>query len=175
MLLGGGGAIRSLLVVGILLLGMTLSGCERQTPTPRQRALETVARYDHLLAAGFRGAAMDRLIQVADDLQAEDEYIHMSAVGEGGVRMLPLLRQFEYTSVSIEATSALIETREVWDYVQQDITTQQEISVQPGVLYELAWDLEIDDDGSWRVMDVRAITATSTTAPDSAGSELVHP
>lgn len=129
----------------------------------------TVVRYDRLLAEGYRTMDMSRLRQVATELQAEDEYIHMSALGEGGVRLLPLLRSMEFIEVSVEATTARIQTRETWDYRHEDRVSREVLLVQSDLVYTLVWDLVRDDQGRWIVDDVRAIDATSASPPVQLG------
>ena len=125
----------------------------------------TVTRYNRLLSEGYRTMDMSRLREVADELQAEDEYIHMSALGEGGVRLLPVLKDRKFVKVSVEATSASVETLETWDYTHEARDSRKVLLVQKGMVYDMAWDLTLRSNGQWYVTDVRAVSATSTQSP----------
>ena len=174
--------MRSWLTIGALLglsclLLLGLLGCSKPAATSREDEVEAVVtRYDRLLAEGYRTMDMGRLREVAEELQAEDEYVHMSALGEGGVRLLPVLKERKFVKVSVEATSATVETREVWDYTHEARTTRKVLLVQKGMVYDMAWDLALHPDGRWYVVDVRALSTTSTApaqqiATPTPGSE----
>lgn len=150
----------------VLAAALILSGCLASPGlSDADKVRETIRRYDTLLAEGYRTANMTRMREVAEELQAQDEYIHMSSLGEGGVRLLPELKDLEFTKVSVEGTKAVAETRETWDYRHESLVTKKVVFVQEGLVYELAWDLAKHDDGSWFVSDVRAISETRTVDP----------
>ena len=130
----------------------------------------TIQRYNQLLIEGYRSMNMNPMAEVAAQLQAEDEYIHMSSLAEGGIRLDSELKKIEFVRVSIEATSALAETRETWDYRQISRSTGKPVLVQKGLIYELAWDLQKQPDGKWLVSDVRAIGTTQTSEPTVLGT-----
>lgn len=166
----------SALVAVLLLLAVLAAACTSgdATPVGDERAVveSTITRYDRLLGEGYRSMDMTQMRQVTDQLQAEDLYIHMSALGEGGVRLLPTLRSLELLDVSIEATSATATTRELWDYRHEDRVTREIVFIQRGQSYELVWDLVRRSDGAWLVSDVRAIEATSTSPPERLGTPM---
>lgn len=135
------------------------------TATSDRDVRATVLRYNRLLAEGYRILDMSALREVATELQAETEYIHMSAVGEGGVRLLPRLVSAEFVDVSIEGTAALVVTRETWDYAHESNPGRDVRLVQQGLVYDLAWDLTQADDGLWYVSDIRSVSATSAAEP----------
>lgn len=162
------GATRPSLVVAALTLCALLSaGCASPPPGPDAEELVrgTVLRYNRLLAEGYRTMDMDRLRQVADELQAEDEYIHMSSLAEGGVRLLPYLKHFEFLSVHVEGSSARVETRETWDFLHEGRESRVIVLEQRDLTYEVAWDLAAAGDGRWYVTDVRVMSSTSTVPP----------
>ncbi|MHB9003601.1 MAG: hypothetical protein ACYC6C_05995 [Coriobacteriia bacterium] len=158
--------VRAALLLVYVLGALALSGCSTPPGSPADLEIRaTVLRYDRLLAEGYRLMDMSRLAEVAEPLQAEDEYIHMSAIGEGGIRLLPVLTDHEFGQISIEGTSALVVTRETWDYVHEGHPGREAVLVQKGLTYEIAWDLARDDDERWHVTDVRAVSTTSTAEP----------
>jgi hypothetical protein len=142
------------LCVTLLVSAVLASGCVGAAPSPDASLVKaTVERYDALLAQGYRSMDMSPISEVATQLQAETEYIHMSSLGEGGVRMLPNLRRLEFVKVSVEGSSALVETLETWDYTHVDPATGAIVREQRGLVYRLAWDLadiarpDLDDAG----------------------------
>jgi hypothetical protein len=160
----------ALVLLALLAIAATaVAGCRAPSVSQEDAVKATITRYDRLLAEGYRSMDMSGIRAVAEELQAEDEYIHMSALGEGGVRLLPTLKKRTFLSVSIESTSATVETRETWDYVHEDRTTHETVLVQRGLVYELAWDLSLHGDGLWYVKDVRSLSATTTTPPERFG------
>lgn len=164
---GGVGATRpfpfSATIAALIVCALAVAGCSSApAPTAESEVEATVVRYDKLLAEGYRTLDMSRLKEVSEQLQAEDEYVHMSALAEGGVRLLPVLKERDFLKVSVEGTSATVETRERWDYTHEDRSTRQIILVQKDLIYEMAWDLNRYPDGRWYVSDVRAMSATAT-------------
>jgi hypothetical protein len=149
-----------------LVVGCASIGSFREQRTVRQ----VIERYNRLLADGYRNFNMTPMRSVATSLQAEDEYIHMSSLAEGGVRLDSDLRVLEFVRVSVETTTARAETRETWDYRQYSRADGSLVLTQEGQFYHLAWDLIRQPDGRWLVSDVRAISATATAAPSRAGT-----
>ncbi len=149
------------------LLVLVLAGCSTGPATsPDEKAVRsTILKYNELLAAGYRSMNMTPMLEVATQAQAESEYIHMSSLAEGGVRLDPTLVSLDFVTVSVEATSAQVETRETWDYRHYQRDTGALLLEQKGLIYELAYDLEKQEDGRWLVSDVRAISSTATVEP----------
>jgi hypothetical protein len=151
-----------------LLLVALAAGCTSTAASPDEALIKaTIERYDALLAQGYRSMDMGPMADVATQLQTETEYIHMSSLAEGGVRLLPDLRRLEFVRVSVEGTSALAETLETWDYRHVNPTTGELIREQEGLIYRLAWDLVKETDGRWLVSDVRSVDVTTTGPPVS--------
>lgn len=129
-----------------------------------------IRRYNELLALGYREMDMSGMREVATQLQAEDEYIFMSSMAEGGVRLEATLQDLEFLVVDIEESSAQVETRETWDYLHYNRNDGSQVLRQDDLIYHLAWDLEKQTDGGWLVSDVRAISSTSTVEPSVTGT-----
>jgi hypothetical protein len=164
-------AMSALVVLVAWIAGCVPSG----VPAGEEQVRATITRYDELLAAGYRSLDMNQMRQVASQLQAESEYIHMSALAEGGVRLDPQLRKLEFLRVSVETTSAQAETREVWDYRHYSRATGALVLEQKGLVYHLAWSLSRETSGTWLVTDVRAISATTTVPPTVLGTVTPTP
>jgi hypothetical protein len=164
---------RSALSLTVLTVALCLAaGCvARPSASSDEQAIRaTITRYDELLATGYRSLDMNQMREVASKVQAEAEYIHMSSLAEGGIRLDPQLRSLEFLRVSVETTSAQAETRETWDYRHYSRATGALVVEQKGLVYHLAWDLSREASGTWLVTDVRAISATATVAPTVLGT-----
>jgi len=140
---------------------------ERATASDVQRVIR---RYNVLLADGYRSLNMSAMREVAGQLQAEDEYVHMASLAEGGVRLDSQLKTLDFLKISVEATSATAETRERWDYRRYSRQTGDLVLEQKDLIYHLAWDLEQQPDGRWLVTDVRAISTTAAAEPSVVGT-----
>jgi hypothetical protein len=150
-----------------VLATLSLAACAPAQDPEVTLVRSTIERYNTLLAQGYRTTNMTDMYEVATQLQAETEYIHMSSLGEGGVRLLPELKRLEFVRVGVDPTRAAAETLETWDYTHVSIQDGATLMIQRGMVYRLAWDLEKQADGRWLVSDVRAIGATSAVEPSS--------
>jgi hypothetical protein len=156
------------LPVALLAAALSVLGCTRPAGSAEASLVRgTVERYNTLLAQGYRSMDMGPIAEVATQVQAETEYIHMSSLAEGGVRLLPELRDLKFVEVSVEQTTALVTTLETWDYTHVDPASGAVIRSTTGLTYRLAWDLIKGTDGRWVVSDVRAIEASTTGPPGS--------
>ena len=165
-------ALRRIALVAVAVVAAAALGC---TPTPgfspeEQAIRSTIERYNSALADGYRALNMSRMKEVATKLQSEDEYIHMSSLAEGGIRLDSELMDLKFIKMSIETTSAQVETRETWDYRHYSRQTGELVLEQKSLVYDLAYDLEKQADDGWLVSDVRAISATTTMEPTITGT-----
>jgi hypothetical protein len=169
------GTIR--LAVAMTMAALLVAGCSplASMPADELEVRAVIQMYDELLANGYRSLNMNPMREVASQLQAESEYIHMSSLAEGGVRLDPVLREMEFLRVSVEATSAQAETRETWDYRHYSRSTGALVLEQKGLIYHLAWDLSKEPSGTWLVTDVRAIGATTSVPPTVLGTITPSP
>ncbi|MBA4370849.1 MAG: hypothetical protein C0418_04645 [Coriobacteriaceae bacterium] len=156
--------------LGCLVTVALLAGCASPPPSDERSVRGVITRYNALLSDGYRSLDMNGMREVASQLQAEDEYIHMSSLAEGGVRLDPELKKLEFLRVTVEATTAQAETRETWDYHHYSRATGELVLEQKALIYHLAWDLSKETSGTWLVTDVRAISATSAVEPRQVGT-----
>lgn len=154
-----------------------VGGCSGsdKTPSSEDAIKRTIERYNELLTQGYRSMNMNPMQEVTTLAQSESEYIHMSSLAEGGVRLDPTLIDLEFVSISVETTSAQAETRETWDYRHYGRADGRLLLEQKGLIYHLAWDLAKQADGRWLVSDVRAISATATVEPNRIATPTVIP
>lgn len=159
--------VRLLKAAVVLAAVLALAGCVAPSKySPEEAAVrDVIRRYNQMIIQGYRALNMNGMSQVATKLQSEDEYIFMSSLAEGGVRLDATLKDLEFLAVSVETTSATAETRETWDYKHYSRADGTLVREERGLVYQLAWDLEKQPSGAWLVSDVRAISATSTGEP----------
>lgn len=158
---------RALKMVCLCLAALAVAGCVAPSkPSPEEAAVrDVISRYNQMIIQGYRALNMNGMSQVATRLQSEDEYVFMSSLAEGGVRLDATLKDLKFLKVSVEETSATAETREVWDYKHYGRDDGKLRLEESGLVYHLAWDLEKQSTGEWLVSDVRAISTTSTGEP----------
>lgn len=126
----------------------------------------TVTRYNELLSWGYANLDMNRLTEVASAEQARQEYYHMAALGEGGVKLMADLESIEFEEISVEATSASVVTREVWSYTQVPADGGAPIA-RNRVRYDLRYDLEQQQSGHWLITSVTAFDSEELSVEES--------
>jgi hypothetical protein len=140
-------------------------GCVTTADSGAEEVIQaTVREYNFLLAEGFRTLNMRVLEPVATPEQADKEFAQMSALGEGGIRLDPTLVAITFNSIAVADNSAVVETTEEWDYVQRDIESDDVISSQDGVVYELRYSLVRAPD-RWIVTSVESRDLVQPEAP----------
>lgn len=164
-------------MIAWLVVALVAGGCSAPSrpASVEDRARQTITRYNEVLTQGYRSMNMNPMQEVATLTQAESEYIHMSSLAEGGVRLDPTLQELKFVKVSIETTTARVETRETWDYRHYGRADGKLLLEQKDLVYHLAYDLEKQSDDRWLVSDVRAISATSTTEPTRIATPTAIP
>jgi len=161
-------------VLAILLLFALFCACSRQqesaappakaaTPVPLQTDLpreelvkKVIARYNYLLAEGYKNLNMNPLQEVASVLQAEKAYSHMAAIGEGKVRMVSQLKKMNFVHVNFPSDGkAEVQTHEIWDFAYTDIKTGRKNEEVKDFPYDVNYTLEAKD-GRWLITDIVA-------------------
>lgn len=113
----------------------------------------TVILYNTLMAEGYRNFNMNALVQAATEDRATKAYYHMAAIGEGRLRMDPVLKDIQFLKAEFNGPeSAAVETREVWDYTYKNIDTN-EIAYGNTITYENNYRL-VRESGKWLVSDI---------------------
>ncbi|MDZ4178741.1 MAG: hypothetical protein U1E29_05865 [Coriobacteriia bacterium] len=153
-----------ILVSVFFALGL-LTSCAPESESGAHLELEsTVREYNRLLAEGFRTLDMGVLEPVATPEQADKEFAQMSALGEAGIRLDSTLVTITFDSIELADNSAIVETTEEWDYAQLDIESDDLISSQDGVAYELRYSLVRAPD-RWIVTSVESRDPIRPEAP----------
>lgn len=161
------GAGRSLLF-SIMLVPVlcVFSGCG-DNRKEIQPVKATIMRYNQLIAEGYRKQNMNPLQEVTTKDQALKLYFHMSALGEGKLRMDSTLKHIEFTKIVFpKAGEATVETRETWDFTQSDMKSGKTYYEEKDFVYDMGYTLKREG-SRWLITNVSTIagTSTNTTVP----------
>lgn len=118
-----------------------------------EKIRNTIILYNSLLAEGYRNLDMGPLIQVATEDRIIKAYYHMSALGEGRVRMDAKLSDIKILDMDLrDISKAYVGTEEKWEYNYINIDTD-EIVYDNTVTYRNKYSL-INSAGKWLVSDI---------------------
>lgn len=162
-----GRRLRGVSLVSLVALVLILiTGCSTDAEPDASAEIErTVRRYNELLSWGYANLDMNRLTEVATVGQAQTEYYHMAAIGEGGMKLEAILDSIEFDEVSIEGTSAVAVTRETWSYIQIAIDSGLP-AARNRVSYGLRYDLSLQGE-RWLVSEVSAFETADVPLEES--------
>lgn len=122
----------------------------------------TILRYNHLLIDGYKKMNMNPLQEVASPEQAEKLYFHMSALGEGRLRLDSSLKDVSFVTIDMSRPNeAIVSTKEIWDFALVNIDTEDKISEEKDFIYEMRYTLKILQ-GLWIITNVSTLGGTST-------------
>lgn len=127
----------------------------------------TIMRYNQLVAEGYRKQNMNPLQEVTTRDQALKLYFHMSALGEGKLRMDSTLKDIQFTNIVFpKAGEATVETRETWDFTQADMKSGKAYYEEKDFIYLMGYTLKREGT-RWLITNVNTIagTSTNTTVP----------
>jgi len=115
---------------------------------------EVIMRYNQLLVEGYKKMDMNPLQEVATIEQATRLYHHMSALGEGDIRMLSQLKRIEFLEFKFpKKTEAVVRTKEIWDFSHTNINTDEKVYEQKDFIYTLVYKL-VKESNRWLVSEV---------------------
>lgn len=132
-----------------------------------QAVKSIIMRYNRLVAEGYRKQNMNPLQEVASKDHALKLYYHMSALGEGKLRMDSTLKDLSFTRLEFPRSGeAIVETKEIWDFTQTDTTTGRKYYEEKDYIYVMGYRLK-KNGASWLITSVNTIAGTSvnTTIP----------
>lgn len=151
----------------LVLVLFTLSGCRSGAVNEGdvQAVKAAIMRYNQLVAEGYRKQNMNSLQEVTTKDQATKLYFHMSALGEGKLRMDSTLKDIQFTNIVFpKSGEATVETRETWDFTQSDMTSGKKYYEEKDYLYVMGYTLK-KNGNSWLVTNINTIAGTSTNTP----------
>lgn len=137
----------------ILLLAVATASCSTIGSGDADAVKGAVKRYTTLLSQGYASMNMTGLTQAAEEPQVAKVYFHMAALGEGRLRMMSELKDISFSDVRFAAaTSASVNTREVWDFRHVNIDTGKVERDEKGFVYRMKYHLA-KKNGAWLVRD----------------------
>jgi hypothetical protein len=153
-------------------------GCGGESRKDIVAVQHTVLRYTQLLAEGYAQMNMTPLQAVATEEQSLKAYNHMSALGEGKIRMESHLEDIEFLDIHLpEKDLARVKTREKWNYAHINIANHGKAlpsqKVVQGLIYNLDYEL-VKRDGRWFVSSVSVLEEDKAGHPattDNGGSK----
>lgn len=152
------------LLVSVLFI---LTGCRGGAvhEENEQAVKAAILRYNQLVAEGYRKQNMNLLQEVTTTDQATKHYFHMSALGEGKLRMDSILKKIEFTTIVFPTSSeATVETSETWDFTQYDMKSGKKFYEETDYIYVMGYTLK-NDGSRWVITNVNTIAGTSTNTP----------
>lgn len=156
--------IRKILVLSLLLL--LFAGCGRDNADMLQ-IKKTITRYNQFLADGYKSLNMNSLQEVATPELATKAYYHMSAIGEGKLRMESALKELTFNKIELrQKDEAVVETREVWDFRHVEMKTGKSYYEEKDFVYEMGYTLKKHAE-KWTITHITTISGKTgtTTVP----------
>jgi len=150
----------AVLLTVLLVLSFAVVACSRKSEVGEIKRV--VSRYNELLIWGYKNLNMNPLQEVATPEQATRLYFHMSAIGEGKLRMESSLKSLDFTKMEFpKKDEAVVETREVWDFTHIDTNTGKKYAEEKDFIYEMGYHLK-KQTGRWMITEVTTINGKST-------------
>lgn len=146
---------------GMLPLLFMVTGCSG-TGSAGGEIENVVLRYNALVTQGYRTQNMNPMLEVTTGEQALKLYHHMSALGEGQLRMESKLKDIKFTKVERRSSvDATVETEETWDFTHYRMATNEKYAEEKDFIYRMGYILS-KKDGRWVITEVNTIGGTST-------------
>ncbi|KAF0220980.1 MAG: hypothetical protein FD174_693 [Geobacteraceae bacterium] len=150
----------------LLFIITCVAACSRETGESRQ-VKAVIMRYNQLLVEGYKKLNMNPLQEVTTPEQATKLYYHMSALGEGKLRMDSTMKNIEFRKLEFRNNGeAVAETREIWDFTHLDMNSGKKFYEEKDFIYEMGYELK-KEGGRWLITRVTALSgkSTNTTVP----------
>ena len=121
-----------------------------------------IRRYNVLVILGYRNQDMNPIQEVATEEHARRLYHHMSALGEGGLRMESRLKNIRFKKTDLrDNADATVETEETWDFAHYRMATNEKYAEEKDFIYRMGYILH-KKEGRWIITEVNTIGGTST-------------
>jgi hypothetical protein len=148
----------------LIIIFIFLPGCSDVMEKTQVR--NAIQRYNELLVRGYNELNMNPLAEVATPDLAAKSYYHMAAVGEGGLRIESALKKLDFIKIDLQnkGQSALVETREIWDFAQRDMKTGKTYYEEIDFVYDMGYELHKNGD-KWIITSVNTIRSSSRNNP----------
>lgn len=141
-------------MIALTLMFVVIYACAQSGDAEKKIVItHVVIEYNKVLSEGYRNMNMSRLLDVATEERAAKAYYHMSALGEGRIKMDAHQTKISFPSITIIAPDrAVVKTYESWDYTHINIDTN-EIITKKSADYSLTYSL-IRKDDRWLVSNI---------------------
>ena len=150
-------------IISLQLVLLMIGGCTG-TKSERHEIERIIRRYNDLVAEGYRNQDMNPLQEVTTREQAVKLYHHMSALGEGRLRMESTIRDIRFKKLEqLDRTQATVETEEVWDFTHYRMDSGEKYAEEKDFLYRMGYVLN-KQGASWIITNVNTLGGTSTNS-----------
>ena len=150
-----------------------------------------IRRYNNLVIEGYRNQDMNPLQEVTTEEHARKLYHHMSALGEGKLRMESKLKKIIFKKTDQRSTTEVtVETEETWDFAHYRMGNNEKYAEEQDFIYRMGYILQ-KKEGRWIITQVNTISGTSTNTvipwpqldrkgnkinlPQDSGKPVTHP
>lgn len=121
-----------------------------------------ILRYNELVTQGYRTQNMNPMLEITTEEQALKLYHHMSALGEGQLRMESKLKDITFKKIERRGNdAATVETEEIWDFTHYRMATNEKYAEEKDFIYRMGYILS-KKNGRWIITEVNTIGGTST-------------
>ena len=162
------------------LLSVVLVGCSNHK-NDTVEIENLVRRYNHLLIQGYKKQDMNPMQEVTTEEHARKLYHHMSALGEGKLRMESKLKDIKFKNIDQRSnTEATVETEETWDFIHYRMSNYEKYAEEKDFIYRMGYILNKKDE-RWMITNVNTISGTSTNTVipfpqlDRKGNKVTQP
>ena len=150
-------------IIILPLLSVMLIGCTNKSSNAGEIE-NTIRRYNVLLIQGYQKQDMNPMQEVTTEEHARKLYHHMSALGEGKLRMESKLKGIKFKVVDQNSsTEATVETEETWDFTHYRMATNEKYAEEKDFIYRMGYILN-KKDGRWIITNVNTISGDSTNS-----------
>ena len=150
-----------------------------------------IRRYNTLVIEGYRNQNMNPLQEVTTEEHARKLYHHMSALGEGKLRMESKLKKIIFKKADQRSsTEVTVETEETWDFAHFKMENNEKYAEEQDFIYRIGYILQKKEE-RWIITQVNTISGTSTNTvipwpqldrkgnkinlPQDSGKPVTHP
>lgn len=154
----------------IALVFLSISGCTNpgkdssggSVEEAKRQVESVIVRYTQLLSEGYRSLNMNRMAEVTTKEQALKLYHHMSAIGEGKLKMDSSMKDIKFKKIDFPGPDdALVETEERWDFTHYQIDSGKKYAEEKDFIYLMGYTVHRAE-GRWTITRVTVINGTST-------------
>lgn len=150
-------------IILLSILSVVIFGCSNNKSNAGEIE-NIIRRYNHLLIQGYQKQDMNPMQEVTTEEHARKLYHHMSALGEGKLRMESKLKEIKFKNIDQRSSSdATVETEETWDFTHYRMDNNEKYAEEKDFIYRMGYILN-KKDGRWIITNVNTVSGTSTNS-----------